>query len=433
MADLLEMLRRVESELRRCPAGAEHCGSAAMWREYLMLRDRAMLGGGDDPVLAGAVAALAARAAGYRDANYPDAVYPDAVRREPEPRAAQAPVAGLVAAVGRAVLAPSLHNSQPWRFVVDGGNVEVWLDPRRGLPAADPGFRAARMACGAAVFNLRLAVPVELGRQVDTAVLPEYGHRDLIARLRVGPARPATPRERTLYAAIGRRHTNRYPFRDDVAVDSAEQTALRAAAYSEGCWLDVMTDPAQRDELAGLSRRAERLLAADPAYRQELRAWVRGEATGELLDGVPARAAGPRPEPRDPLGQRDYGGTDRRVGQEYEREPLLAVLGGPGDTPASQVAAGQALQRVLLTATSHGLAVSLYSQPFDIGDLRARVRALIGRLGAPYLLLRIGYPTRPAPATPRRAVSEITQILGGTTGRNAACSLRSRCGRYRPR
>jgi nitroreductase len=318
----------------------------------------------------------------------------------------------LAATVGRAVLAPSLHNSQPWRFVVADEAVEVWLDARRGLPVADPGFRAARMACGAAVFNLRLAIPVELGRQPDTTVLPEYGRRDLIARLRPGPVRPATPRERELYASIRRRHTNRYPFRDDVPVDRGQRAALRAAAYGEGCWLDMVTDPARRDALAELSRRAERLLAADPAYREELRRWARDNPA----DGVPPGAAGPRPEPYDPLGQRDYGGPDRHAGREYEREPLLAVLGGPGDSPASQVAAGQALQRILLTAAGHGLAVALYSQPFDIPDVHAQVRALMGRLGTPYLLLRIGYPTRPAPSTPRRPVSQITRILGQRTG-----------------
>ena len=60
----------------------------------------------------------------------------------------------LVTAAARA---PSVHNTQPWRFRVGPDAVELWTDPRRKL-RADPSGREMLISCGAALFGLRLAV-----------------------------------------------------------------------------------------------------------------------------------------------------------------------------------------------------------------------------------------------------------------------------------
>jgi len=76
------------------------------------------------------------------------------------------------------------------------------------------------------------------------------------------------------------------------------------------------------------------------------------------------------------------------------------------DRPFDQVLAGQALQKVLLTATDAGLAVSLISQPIEVPAARDQLRRSLGRSGFPQLALRMGYG-RPAPATGRRDLSEV--------------------------
>jgi hypothetical protein len=82
---------------------------------------------------------------------------------EPEALARAGVVPGMTAdqvldALRAAGLAPSTHNTQPWRFRVAEGAFEVWADPSRRLPIVDPDDRQLRLACGAAMFNLRLAV-----------------------------------------------------------------------------------------------------------------------------------------------------------------------------------------------------------------------------------------------------------------------------------
>ncbi|MGA8114003.1 MAG: nitroreductase [Actinocatenispora sp.] len=319
------------------------------------------------------------------------------------------PAAALAGALDAAICAPSLHNSQPWHFVVGDGVIQVRLEPRRALPVADPEGNAARIACGAAVYNIRLAMATQLGYDPVVRLAPVRGDCPmLVATVTPGAQRPPTPHERGQYAVIGRRHSNRYPFHDSEPVGPAQRAALTDAARDQRCWLHIVTDPAQATRLTELINEASRALDDDIDYQRELQQWI--QPPPDAHSGITPSAAGTKPEPGDRLRTRDYGGRPRRPGRDFEPSPLLAILGGTDDTPVDHVAVGQALQAVLLTATRHGLAVSLFSQPFEVDAVRRQVRALTGRLGSPYLVLRIGYPLRPSPSTPRLPVAEVSDV-----------------------
>ncbi|MET7403927.1 nitroreductase, partial [Dactylosporangium sp. NPDC005572] len=102
--------------------------------------------------------------------------------------------AAFVAAVGDAVWAPSIHNSQPWRFRYRDGAIDVLVDPSRALPACDPAGRAARVSCGAAAFNLTLALAAGGAPARYT-----MGLGGTVVRLTPGAPRPPTPAERRLH------------------------------------------------------------------------------------------------------------------------------------------------------------------------------------------------------------------------------------------
>lgn len=319
----------------------------------------------------------------------------------------------LTGIVTAAVRSPSMHNTQPWRFLVtpatgddiQGALIEVRSDPSRELPVADPTGWAARVACGAAVFAVRLGIAVN-GYRAEAHILPDPSEPELIGRVRVGPRHPSTPVERELYAAIPRRRTNRFPFHD-VAPDPDAIARLVPAARAEGAWLDVLSDPRRRVSAAALVREAQNRLTADPGYRAEISSWVRN---GDSEDGVPRRAGGPSPAPYDLLAFRDFGSEARSPGRDYERDPLVCVLGSDTDHASAQVRVGMALHRVLLTATAAGLASSMLSQPMELPDLRRRLRAALGHTaGWPQMVLRFGYGVR-TPATPRRPVNDVLEI-----------------------
>ncbi|TCK22342.1 Acg family FMN-binding oxidoreductase [Pseudonocardia endophytica] len=305
-------------------------------------------------------------------------------------------------AVATAARAPSLHNSQPWRFHVRPDVIELRADPARRLPVADPDGVEMRVACGAALFTLRLAL-IELGVRPLVSVLPDRDDPALVAAVRHGGRRTMTPDLRHLRDAVGHRRTNRHPF-TGAEVGAPEQLALRRAALDEGAWLYLVSAPEQRAALGRLARAAHLRQLADPAFTAELAAWTGHD--GGRDDGVPARAGGPAPAPNQAWVVRDFSGGTAAPATASEPDPLIGVLSVHTDGPREDVRAGAAMQRVLLTATVHGLSASFLSQLVELPDVREQVRRLLGGTRPPRVVMRFGHGVA-VPGTPRRATAEI--------------------------
>jgi hypothetical protein len=309
--------------------------------------------------------------------------------------------ADLRRAAAAGIRAPSMHNTQPWLFRLRDGAIEVLADPTRQLMVADRAGWAIRLAAGAAVYNARLALTVA-GNPPEVELSPERGEPDLIARLTPGQQRPATYAEVDLHAAIAHRHSNRAPFWPD-PVPAEARLRLIEAARAEGAWLDLLVGVTALSGFAELAQSADRVLRRDVRYQSELAAWTHTDVAPE---GVPVTAGAPAREPQDLLPQRSYSDRRRAPGRDYEPEPLVGILGAPGDRPIDQIVAGQALQRILLTATDAGLAASMLSQPIEVPAARDQLRRSLGRAGIPQLALRLGYG-RPGRPTPRRDIAEV--------------------------
>src|SRR3954462_2341708 len=160
--------------------------------------------------------------------------------------------------VAQAARAPSIHNTQPWRFVWDGEAFELHADTRRGLTAADPQSRELVISCGAALYNLRLSLR-KLGVDSEVTLLPDNDEARLLARVTVRPGMPADVRARRMYAALTRRHTPRGSF-EDRALSAELAVALQHAAAAEGAALVYAHDPVHFNQAAPLALSAERKL-----------------------------------------------------------------------------------------------------------------------------------------------------------------------------
>lgn len=322
------------------------------------------------------------------------------------------PVGGLTAdqvaaALTAAIAAPSLHNSQPWRFHCTPTAIDLYADTGREIPVADPDRRELLLACGAALLNLRLSIRAS-GVHPTVSLLPDHQRPELLARVRATGRRPVSPADHTLMEAIHRRHTNRKPF---LAVDVPlpAVSSMRIAAKTEQAWLAIMA-PTQLPPLRTLVRTAHQAQLDDPLFKAEWAAWT--GRLGDSTDGVPIGNSGPLPEPQDPWVLRDFSAGNARTrlaGKDFEADPVIGVVGSLHDLPLAWLQAGQAMQRILLTATAAGLAASFLSQVVEVPVTRQQLRELIGGGLWPQAVLRIGYGTT-VPAAPRRDLHDVVEF-----------------------
>lgn len=326
----------------------------------------------------------------------------------PEPQAAAGmmrplsseELARIVALAGRA---PSLHNSQPWRFLADRFSVDVLADRTRQLHHADGTGRELLISCGAALFGVRLGMRTL--RYLPAAELfPDPGQPDILARVRIVGEAPITRHEAELLAAVPHRHTHRGPFTPgDVSPRLIAGMQMDAAAERAG--LTVLRGPDQVAFVAQLVLRAAREQAVSPELADETRSWVRSDATS-ARDGVPAFAlaqeSGCEAVELGWLPQRDFGirGTAPVGGVP---PAMTAVLTTAEDSPADWIQAGQALHRMLLRAATRWVFASLQSQPAESARERVALRAGLGLAGYPQLVLQFGRANTAAPTARRTA------------------------------
>jgi hypothetical protein len=312
-------------------------------------------------------------------------------------------------AVRYAILAPSSHNTQPWRFIINGDELLVCADRTRSLANIDPFDRELIISCGAALLNLRVAlahfrVPVEI------TTFPQSSDPDIVARIAFPASGPTLKDLAELFNAITKRTTNRRPFSSE-DVPAAIRERLKSAATSEGVDVAFAQDLLQLERLATLIAEADRRQFDDPRFRRELASWIHPSRS---TDGMPAASQGLRAltdaaTPIIALAIRtfDLGNGIAAAREELARgSPLLVALSTSMDNNEGWLGAGLGLQRLLLVAADAGYSASYLNQPIEVPDLRTELAKELSIDGYPQLLLRVGRG-RPVSHSPRRPISDI--------------------------
>lgn len=304
-------------------------------------------------------------------------------------------------AVELAACAPSIHNSQPWVFVVSEERIDLYADRRRWLPATDADQRDLMLSCGAALHHLRIGLAAA-GVAASVYRMPNAAKSDLVASIVLGE--DGTDRvDATLSDRIPLRRSDRRPFRS-WPMPEAFQRQLTERAAEQGALLRVINDPDARAVLVTAFAAAAAAQSGVPGYAQELQDWTDRPSA----EGIPASNLA-RPVSPTVEAARDFGGQRVLSYNVEPEEATLLVIGTSSDDQLSQLRAGEAMSAVLLEATRQGLGNCPLSQPLEVGSTRETLQNdVLGGTLSPQVVLRIGWAQEdPLPPTPRRPVEEI--------------------------
>lgn len=309
-------------------------------------------------------------------------------------------------AARRAILAPSVHNTQPWTFVLTGDALEVHRDVRRQLDVLDPRGRQLLISCGCALLHARVAIE-STGHEPLVQRFPDPDRLELVARVQVGELRQFAESP-ALDDAIDQRHTNRRAFLGDVVPEDLVR-ALARHAFAEGAVLVPMITAQQRSAVIRMTALADELERSDPAYIEEIVQWTTDDT--RRADAVPASsvpyAGAVRAEP-GMIRRFDVRGCGWLPcdGATPSRESLL-MLCSRDDGPRDWLRVGEALERIWLILTAYGFWASPLVQPIEVAVTNAQLRAELGLTAHPQVLLRAGHAPDVAPTRRRRPADVI--------------------------
>jgi hypothetical protein len=299
-----------------------------------------------------------------------------------------------------AVLAPSTHNTQPWRFTLGPDRILLFRDRSRWLQVADPTQRELHLSVGCALENLLIAARA-FGYRPQVTHFPRQGGADCVAEVLLpAPARPVRP-QGGLLETITRRHTSRQPFRPR-AVPADAIMRIEAVCGDRAVMLFLSDAPEVKGRLELLVAEADARLFAEPAYREELGRWI-GEGTSGTTSWLLSK-----------LGQvaitclnvgHSAGGHDS---EPWHRAPQVGILATFDDDRCSQVRSGQQFERICLQAELLGLGVQPMSQLCQVPHIRARLARFFPVPDVhPQQVFRIGFADRDEVPMPRRNLEEL--------------------------
>ncbi|EXG82487.1 Acg family FMN-binding oxidoreductase [Cryptosporangium arvum] len=310
----------------------------------------------------------------------------------------------LTEATLAALRAPSVLNTQPWRWTFLGDTAELRLDADRRLGALDPDGRLLLLSCGAALDHAVAALRAG-GYAGSVERLPDDTRPELVARLRLGARCVADPRN---HEAIYRRQTERRPFAEKPPA-AADLDALRAAAGRHDARLRFLT-PDELTSFADIAEVADVVEHAEPSLLRDLRTWTTRPA--DRRDGLPGRTI--VPDTWRTVPTRTFRREHEQLGSGTDGGTAYGVLLTERDDRRSWLAAGEALSDVWLTLTGHRLVASPISEVVEVSSARRALRTLLGGSDHPAIALRIGVPadTAAPPRTVRRPNSDALGFPG---------------------
>jgi len=299
-----------------------------------------------------------------------------------------------------AILAPSSHNTQPWKFYLDENTVKIYIDMDRWLKVADSDKRELHISIGCAVENLTVAAN-SFGYACEVNYLPETDHKDPAVSIKLkNSSSQSSSDSKDLFEAIRARHTNHNIY-DANSVEEEKLQKLENYAQEEGIYLHLTDDASIKREVDSLMIKGDAMQFADPEWREELGYWMgQGVFGTSWLTSKMSQLA---------VTYLNMGkSTAKKDSELLMSAPILGVISSGSDERESRIKAGRTFERLALTAASLNVSLHPMSQILEIPELKSEVAKLIPVADVyPQQTFRLGYAEPERKHSPRRPLPEV--------------------------
>ncbi len=310
--------------------------------------------------------------------------------------------------VRMATLAANGHNTQPWKFRLDGNRITILPDLSRRTEVVDPDDHHLYVSLGCAAENLAIAGNAH-GRPAEVSI--ENGAEPRID-VELGSG---TAADTALYQAIPLRQSTRSAY-DGQPVSPEDISLLIAAAQEKGVTVRLFTEPEEREAISEFVVEGNTAQMDDPAFINELADWLRfnPDKAVEMGDGLFSACSG-NPVAPEWIGTRLFNAfftkdaENTKYRDHIRSSAGVAVFIGDQADPAHWIKVGRSFERFALQATALGIRNAHINQPIEVPSIRPEFSRWVGMPDArPDLVVRFGR----APALPmslRRPVDDVIE------------------------
>lgn len=294
-----------------------------------------------------------------------------------------------------AILAPSSHNTQPWKFNVTGDEIRLFADKTKWLEISDADQRELYISQGTALENLILAA-THFG--YDCSVTYPSGNGSLAAVVKLTPAK--TPANDTmLFEAITADHSSQNS-NDVKAIPKGTLQALQNNSGGSGIKLSLTTNEKSKNEFRDIIISADQKLFTDPNYKSELGYWLgRGTMGPTGIQAVLAQLRVLFLDVSADQAKKDSGLVNS--------SPVLGFISSDENDRISQIRAGQLLERVRLEAAASGIGLQPMSQALEVPETKANLSEILPQgSGDPQYVFVLGYNLPLDEHTPRTSLKD---------------------------
>lgn len=314
----------------------------------------------------------------------------------------------ILSILTHAIKAPSGHNTQPWKFILNKNQIQIHPDHSRSLQVSDPDHHILFISLGCVLENIIIAAK-EFGYKSRVALArkdaPESFLKIDLQKCQAGP-------KDGLFNWIAKRQTNRRVYSGTI-IPPADLEQLQHSVSFEGVQLRLIHDKKELQKLEPLIVEGTRKQMQNHAQRQEVLPWLRfskKEATTKG-DGLWLPTFGVPNIPKKLVRLfLKYFLTERselkKVKKEVQSSSAIGVFAIEKYDKMHLINLGRSFQRFALKATALGIAHAHLHAPCEDQKIKKTIVNSIGQRGHMQLLLRLGY-ARPMPYSFRRNLDEV--------------------------